>query len=470
MSGVNLSIVIPTYNRAKKVENLVSTLSNIFSSLSDDFTYEIIISDNHSHPAVNQDLINVRGIKCRIVSPDNHLLTAEENLLFAIGNANGTFCWVLGDDDVPISEGVAKLQEIVLSNKYDLVIFNSLTLNQVSQRWDNNRLKLNRIIEEMELVDFIKRAGFWSLPAGFSTLLFRREVYHQKFMKELHEKDLKIYSHVTALLYGFHKKCFAAVAMPLVKYSTNPFDNDSPTDEQKSEHWLLYAENQERFFRDPWTYSFLRQISELDSMEIFSVADLADTIDQGHLGNKFFLLDAILGFIVDQLVFERQNPTARRITVEQFEFCLAFLSKLGSPWTEIIEEIRSLSQDNDSLKDLQYLRAELFSPDKQILRRKVCDLANGMVIHSAYGYSWSPFYFDQNIVFSSLSQTINVIQAESMVDLEYEIQKFVRENPFYMNTYLPNHINIGGLNSMIIKFDKTARLIPKSIRRIFSKR
>jgi glycosyltransferase involved in cell wall biosynthesis len=466
---VNLSIVIPTYNRAKKVENLVNTLSSMFSSLSDDFAYEIIISDNHSYPAVNKDLTNVWGINCRIISPDNHLLTAEENLLFAIGSANGTYCWVLGDDDVPISEGVAKLQEIVLSNKYDLVIFNSLTLNQVSQRWDNNRLKLNRIIEEMELVDFIKRAGFWSLPAGFSTLLFKREMYDQKFMKELHEKDLKIYSHVTSLLYAFHKKCFAAVSIPLVKYSTNPFDNDSPTDEQKSKHWVLYAKNQECFFRDPWTYSFLKQISELDSKEIFSVADLAVTIDQGHLGQKFFLLDAILGFIVDQLVFERQNPTTRRMSTEQFEFCLAFLSKLGSPWTKIIEEISSLSQDDDSLKDLEYLRAGLFSPDRQLLRRKVYDLANGMVIHSAYGYSWSPFHFDLNIVFSSLSQTTNVIQAESMVDLECEIQKFIEKNPFYMSTYLPNHINIGGLNSMIIKFDRISKLIPKSIRKVFPK-
>lgn len=80
MGALDLTIVIPTYNRPHKVSILLLQLETILFQTKN-INFEIVISDNHSKPRVEIPESEFLKKVSRIVIPPEHLDTAEENLL-----------------------------------------------------------------------------------------------------------------------------------------------------------------------------------------------------------------------------------------------------------------------------------------------------------------------------------------------------------------------------------------------------
>jgi|688.fasta_scaffold106368_2 hypothetical protein len=466
MKLLDLSIVIPTYNRADKVSSLLLKLDEIFAGFND-INVEIIISDNHSKPVVTAPDSAFLNKVLKIVVPPEHLDTAEENLLFALNFARGTYTWVLGDDDMPLNEGVLQLRHLVLDANFDLMIFNSLGLDAKNEDWSVSRLQLDKFIEETDLKEFIRKVGFWSLPAGFSTLVLRTSSFNANFMAELHQQDLKIYSHVTTLLNSYHDKSFAAVAFPLVQYSSNSFDDESPTEVNKDAHWVNFGRRNQRFYRDPWTYSFLRQIDILEQSGIFTKRDLFLTFDQGHLGHRFVLFDTILAFVVDQLIYEKNFPLELKISGDEIEYILEFLRGVNGGIDELIGEIDSYLNREENSTDLLSLRANLLSEERQLNRRLILDFAGGKVLSTPFGYYWTPLKVNMNVNFKSHSSPALGLNSENLDGLDKMIREWKLRNSLLINLQDLESLNISGLNSLSSKFDKIFKKIPKLIRRAF---
>jgi hypothetical protein len=287
-------------------------------------------------------------------------------------------------------------------------------------------------------------------------------------MQDLHTDDLKIYSHVTTLLKSFHDKSFAAIALPLVKYASNSFDNESLDAVKKDQHWLEYAKNQDEPYRNPWTISFLRQIKVLENENIFSMTELFDVVDQGHLGQRFFLFDFVLAFVVDQILFQSKDDSLRPFTEKDLSFVLQELSGKNIQIDHIIHKIKLSFESMDQQIELGEIMSTLISTEKQIKRRLVLKLSGGSVYRTPFGFFWTPLIPDINSSFKSLLFPRHGIHSANLAELEEKISNFLTENPFFASFDISRSLNIAGLNSQVIKIDKLSKLIPKFIRRKFN--
>jgi hypothetical protein len=286
-------------------------------------------------------------------------------------------------------------------------------------------------------------------------------------MGKLHKQNLKIYSHVTTLLHSYHEAPFAAIAFPLVQYSSNDFDDESPTEVVKGDHWVNYSRRNQRFYRDPWTYSFLRQIEILEQHGIFTKNDLFLTIDQGHLGNRFILFETILDFLVDQLIYGQNFPIELKISTHEIRFILDFLGGVNGEIDEIIKVIDAYLKKEKSFNSLLEIRASLLSEEQQMNRRLVFDFAGGKIFNTPYGFYWTPLQLKLNADFKSHSTPAFGPYAQTLEDLEPRIADWKSRNSLLINLQGITSLNTPGMNSLVEKFDKLIKRMPKSIRRRF---
>jgi hypothetical protein len=458
-----LSIVIPSHNGAARVPILLDEL-NLCIPENMKQTVQVVVSDNFSNPDIVIE--SKYDFALKLVKTESFLATAEENLSYGIKHSDGVFCWVLGDNDIPIKNGVQHLLNQLQNTEFDICIYNSLAKNNHAEVWDITRVQMEQIVNPMPITDFVKRMGFWSVTAGFSTLVFRRNLFNVSYFDRLHRENLKIYSHVFAMLFSFHDKNFCAMNIPLVKYSSNSFDNESVLNSDRDLHWINFATNHQHFYRNPWTLAFLKQIDTLEEAGIFRKFELLDVIDQGHLGNRFYIFDAILSFVVDQLLVEEESILPQKITPAEMNYVLESLYGIDTQFDEIIESIRASHFPDKSMIILQSIRNSLISESEQFARRYMFSLAGGKVYRSPYGFLWAPFPTSLNKSQKSLTKPYGVLVSETLEALEVEVAKFKNSNFNYQDVNLPMNINLGGLNANIIRVDKLLKRVPRILKRI----
>ncbi|NDC48946.1 MAG: glycosyltransferase family 2 protein [Micrococcales bacterium] len=106
---IELSICIPTYNRAFYLKQLIySIIPQCFGGI------EIVVSDNASTDetkAVIEEFqhshTNIRYVRSEIN------VGADRNLLNAVSNAHGKYCWLMGSDDIIEPGGLNSVLNII---------------------------------------------------------------------------------------------------------------------------------------------------------------------------------------------------------------------------------------------------------------------------------------------------------------------------------------------------------------------
>lgn len=106
-----LSIYVPTFNRAKKLDLLLRALRSSLEGYRGHDRVEIILSDNGSvddTPAIcrqNRDLIR------HYRSDEN--LGFDQNFWLALTRCSGKFVWTLGDDDLIESDAISQVMALL---------------------------------------------------------------------------------------------------------------------------------------------------------------------------------------------------------------------------------------------------------------------------------------------------------------------------------------------------------------------
>lgn len=124
-----LTIAIPTYNRARYLKELLSLL---FDQLMDQPRVELIISDNASPdetPALLEEF-RQRGLQFLYIRNEINI-GADGNILQCFEEAHGKYVWIVGDDDVVVSGGIALILSHIRADDYDLIHLNSFPLEQI---------------------------------------------------------------------------------------------------------------------------------------------------------------------------------------------------------------------------------------------------------------------------------------------------------------------------------------------------
>lgn len=116
-----LSICIPSYNRAPLVGEL---LEQIATQLAADFpeqpgTVEVVVTDNHSPDHTREIVESYRARLPRLVyiRHDSNI-GADRNFLAAVAAASGSYCWLMGDDDLPEPGAIRRLVELLAAQPH----------------------------------------------------------------------------------------------------------------------------------------------------------------------------------------------------------------------------------------------------------------------------------------------------------------------------------------------------------------
>lgn len=138
---VILSICIPTYNRMDELYKCIKSIET--QTVSKEFQYEILISDNCSSDKTGEVFKNYPGVK---YYRQEENLGAESNFLFLFKEAKGKYIWILGDDEELCNNSLSKIESII-SKSYNILI-----LNYVSWHENNSNIyKLNYKIKSKKI-------------------------------------------------------------------------------------------------------------------------------------------------------------------------------------------------------------------------------------------------------------------------------------------------------------------------------
>ena len=132
--AVTLSICIPTYNRARYLDNLLGELAAQIDGLR--FSYEILIGDNCSSDTTEQVVARHQGrLNIRYFRRPSNLGSAE-NLNQLYRSAQGKYVLYHADDDLPILDEINKNLEIFERNAGVGVIFAPWFIHDLPTRQD----------------------------------------------------------------------------------------------------------------------------------------------------------------------------------------------------------------------------------------------------------------------------------------------------------------------------------------------
>lgn len=206
--NIKLSICIPTFKRAKHLNNCLNSI--LLAKKAPRFEYEICISDNGSTD--NTEEI-VKGYLEKLpikYSKNPNNLGIPKNFLKVVSIAEGEFVWLLGDDDLLMPDAFLKIENLLNTNQNcDFFFINSNHLNtefifKHDQPFDTKNLPTNMIpvskytitgpLAFIELVD--PKISFDFLGGMFLSV-FRRGnwIKHQGHLDSAAIEDMNTFSH-----------------------------------------------------------------------------------------------------------------------------------------------------------------------------------------------------------------------------------------------------------------------------------
>jgi glycosyltransferase involved in cell wall biosynthesis len=350
-----ITILIPTYNRPKRIEELLSSFINYRQEWLSE-TWEILISENcNAKESQLAGLISKfdSQLPLRITNPSEHLISAEENLFFGWQFAKGKYVWILGDDD-PVN--FFELDELVQrceEEQSNVFKFNSIIISNNGETTGEVVTKCNASEVSMPFLEFIQKVGMWHTAAGFSTWVVKRDLLDGKEGLDWIKKFRSpIYSHVTYFIFRLHEEKCLFINTNLVRYRMNAYA------EGKDDHWKKYTTRAKMPRNFPWTLGFVEQLLELEANGIISREYWGSVIGD-HFGVPRFLE---FNSMVNLALIQVNNHRSREVdlNLEEWSKLINYFSSIRPDiydfWFEFIELVNIKCMSKLSRKDRRVLR------------------------------------------------------------------------------------------------------------------
>lgn len=223
MSNPLLSISIPTYNRAKFLDECLESITSQFTTKEILSDVEIVISDNGSSDNTAEIVEKFKKHFTNIHYYKNSTnLGFDRNLLNVVEKSSGRYCITLGDDDTLFPDSISFLLTTLKKHNdvpyfmlncwgYDHNMKNPVTANP-NRILDSDKsyMTLNDFV--ITIKDYSELVGSFG---GISVQLFNREKWIQfkDFDKYIDTQAV----HLFVLLSVYKNEKFMIIAKPLVK-------------------------------------------------------------------------------------------------------------------------------------------------------------------------------------------------------------------------------------------------------------
>jgi len=350
-----ITILIPTYNRPKRIEELLSSFINYKNEWLDD-TWEILISENCK--AEESQLAGLVSkfdsqLPLRIANPSEHLISAEENLFFGWQFAKGKYVWILGDDDPINFFEIDELVQRCHEEQSNVFKFNSIIISSNGETTGEVVTKCSASEIAMPFLEFIQKVGMWHTSAGFSTWVIKRDLLDGKEGSDWIKKFRSpVYSHVTYFIFRLYREKCLFINKNLVSYRMNAYA------ENKDDHWGKYTTQARMPKNFPWTLGFVEQLLELESNGIIS-RDYWGSVIGDHFGAPRFLE---FNSMVNLALIQLNSDSSRNLdlSLEEWKKLVNYFSSVRPDiydfWFEFLEIIDFKFKPKPSTKDKKILK------------------------------------------------------------------------------------------------------------------
>jgi hypothetical protein len=385
--------------------------SPIYKGLAQDI--EIIIADNLSNDEKAGDIKDLHQSlqNCRLISYEEHVPTAEENVFRSFKHCSGEYIWVLGDDDIPIFENLPNIISELKSGQHDFLIFNSSVIGGDSAITSLDTLKIHGQKFTNDIVDITSQNGFWFVLAGMSSQILRASYVKDYNFGEILQESI-IYSHVTSYLDCFRGKKTTCFNYPLVWYKVTYRDIS---------HWQKAAQKMNVFDEYFWTLGFIKQLKFLIKKGILNPSTLFYSFDQNEF-NKFRLINAVHEKFYNQILLGISSGDKRQILKEsEFYEIFDFLLSSSIYLRESLWDIEKIYKDFLEKKEKPTAEIQL-----RICKRYTqinSDLLYGFFIRNYADYLIykisNTFYAIQNEHVDYLKEEMRYVNPQTYVGLLY---------------------------------------------------
>lgn len=138
-----LSICIPTYNRADRLDDCLNSIviagDALCRSNLESYPFEVCVADNCSSDRTSEVVENYKSVLSINYHRHSSNLGIPRNFLKVVDLAQGEFCWLLGDDDLVTVQSLSRLFGILIA--YPDVSFVYGNAYQLSIEWVDRHIK-----------------------------------------------------------------------------------------------------------------------------------------------------------------------------------------------------------------------------------------------------------------------------------------------------------------------------------------
>lgn len=212
-----ISFCIPTYKRPQKLKEALSSISNSIANVkSQNFMYEIIITDNKSDDSTEMNVknfienLNTTNISIKYYIQSNNL-GASLNLISSTSYASGEYLWFFSDDDFLIKDAVQNFIIVCESENIEFY-YNTRLLT------DKNLKKINGMNPQPNLlegdlvftsgIEMFEKLGIeiMSIIGYYSSIVIKKEIWENACIKNIDESE---FGYLKVLLFAIKKaKCY----------------------------------------------------------------------------------------------------------------------------------------------------------------------------------------------------------------------------------------------------------------------
>ena len=234
----HLAICIPNYNRIDKLERLIDEVSNQIINNSLTNMVEVCISDDCS-PQDPSELIDLMMEKYAHVS--FHYVRnkvnkgMDYNFLNSVLISDSTYCWIIGNDDIPTSDGIKTVVEYIQNNKnvdfmvtpFDVHDNEDRVISRIKPLSDDS----DAVFDCANLDDrkrlFLNVQGNSGIFAFLSSVVFRRELWinsYKDFSDKMQSIFIQVYLNLNAICNGAN---YHYLSKKIIKNYADPIMNDT---------------------------------------------------------------------------------------------------------------------------------------------------------------------------------------------------------------------------------------------------
>jgi hypothetical protein len=330
-----LLVIIPTKNEKNNLIKIVKVLNESLMGID----YQIIISNN-SDRDLNIDLSN---LEIKQLKTPERFITAEQHIFWVIEQVTCEYIWFLGDDDIPIKEGIKQLAKIVNQGGFDGYAFNGLRDNpgnEKSVRMVNNNKKYQGKIKY-----FYMNSGLLNGPASISLYVTKKEFLEKRHLTEIQDLNAPIYSHLILFLRSLSNANFAYHPINIIKHRQSDFGQNK----EFSSNWIKYAEESGNIYHFPWTLGLLRNINYLIKKGSIEKDFFSSIVESDPRSRKYQLIPQVEDYI--RQIFVTGKSHSREITENELLELEKYLTEIQG----FSEEIRYTVSSEDPVKEITEL-------------------------------------------------------------------------------------------------------------------